>query len=90
MEKIIVCRCEEVDMEEIMQTAKKYQCSERELKLRTRAGMGYCAGRTCRQMINKIWEKTTREKPLHEIPLKIQPPVRPVTLAILGGQEENE
>ena len=48
MDKLIICRCEEVSLEDIENTASKYSCSARELKLRTRAGMGYCGGRTCR------------------------------------------
>lgn len=87
MEKIIICRCEEVDLNAIVETAEKYQCSIREMKLRTRAGMGYCGGRTCRSAIYKIWKKATGKNVSDEIPLKIQPPVRPVTFSMLGREE---
>lgn len=90
MDKIIVCRCEEVDLEEIEQTLIEYHCSLREVKMRTRAGMGFCGGRTCRPALNVIMEKLTGEKPPHENPLKIQPPVRPVSLERLGGAQVNE
>lgn len=87
MEKVIICRCEEVDLEEIKETLMEHQCSIREVKLRTRAGMGYCAGRTCRQALNAIYENVLGEKQQHEIPLKVQPPIRPVSLGNIGGHE---
>ncbi|HLR63533.1 MAG TPA: (2Fe-2S)-binding protein [Lentibacillus sp.] len=87
MDKVVVCRCEEVTMEDIKHTAEKYQCSAREVKLRTRAGMGYCGGRTCRPLVNAALEEATGEKPGNDLPLKVQPPVRPVTLSELGGDK---
>lgn len=90
LEKVIICRCEEVDLEEIKETMEKYQCSAREIKLRTRAGMGYCGGRTCRPALHAIIENLSEEKQQHEIPLKIQPPVRPVSLRTIGGQAIHE
>lgn len=84
---MIVCRCEEVSYEELIETAKTYRCSSRELKLRTRAGMGYCGGRTCRSMIDEIAKTLGNENSFDEIPLKYQPPIRPVRFDELGGME---
>ena len=86
MDQTIICRCEEVSLEDIQQTASNYNCSAREVKLRTRAGMGYCGGRTCRPAVDAVLEAVTGESAGHEIPLKVQPPIRPVSLSILGGQ----
>ncbi|MDQ0163258.1 (2Fe-2S)-binding protein [Bacillus alveayuensis] len=81
----IVCRCEEVSYQNIVETSIKYKCSSRELKLRTRAGMGFCGGRTCRYLIDMIAadydEKNTMTL---NTPLKYQAPVRPVTFGLLG------
>lgn len=85
MEKTIICRCEEVSLEDIENIANKHNCSAREIKLRTRAGMGYCGGRTCRPAVNAVLEEITGEKAGHDVPMKVQPPVRPVTLSVLGG-----
>lgn len=85
MDKVIICRCEEVDLEEIKETLTTYQCSAREVKLRTRAGMGYCGGRTCRPALNAVIESVSQEKLPQDIPLKIQPPIRPVSLGKIGG-----
>ncbi|SDN54299.1 (2Fe-2S)-binding protein [Bacillus sp. OK048] len=86
MNQTIICRCEEVYLEDIHNTAITYNCSAREVKLRTRAGMGYCGGRTCRPAVDAILETITGEKAGHAIPMKVQPPVRPVPLAVLGGK----
>lgn len=88
MEQTIVCRCEEVALKDIKDTAEKYNCSARELKLRTRAGMGYCGGRTCRPVVDAVLEELTGEKPGHDIPLKVAPPVRPISLSMLGGKKD--
>src|SRR5690625_7990070 len=57
--KMIICRCEEVTLKDIQDTADKYECSAREVKLRTRAGMGYCGGRTCRTAVDAVLEEVT-------------------------------
>lgn len=85
MKETIICRCEEVSLEDIENTAKSHNSSAREIKLRTRAGMGYCGGRTCRPAVDAVLEDVTGEKAGHNVPLKVQPPVRPVTLSVLGG-----
>lgn len=85
MKQTIICRCEEVSLEDIQNTANEYSSSAREIKLRTRAGMGFCGGRTCRPAVDAVLESITGEKAGHDIPLKVQPPVRPVTLSVLGG-----
>lgn len=85
MQDFIVCRCEEVSLKQLEETAEKFSCSARELKLRTRAGMGFCGGRTCRPAVDKIIADITGEQPTNELPLKVQPPVRPISLHDLGG-----
>lgn len=81
--EMIICRCEEVTYGELQETAQTYNCSARELKLRTRAGMGYCGGRTCRSMVDAI-ANTKQERPIDQVSLKYQPPIRPVRFAKLG------
>lgn len=81
---LIICRCEEVSYKTLKDTAEKFQCSSRELKLRTRAAMGYCGGRSCRQMIDRIAGKDNQSK--ETVSLKYQPPVRPISFGNLGGE----
>lgn len=87
MDDLIICRCEEVTLGDLKKTVEKYHTTARELKLRTRAGMGYCGGRTCRPAVDRVISEITGDKPIHDIPLKVQPPVRPMSLVELGGSE---
>lgn len=90
MGKLIICRCEEVSEELIARTVREFACSAREVKMRTRAGMGYCGGRTCRMAIDAIIEEVTGMATGHDVPLKIQTPVRPVSLSLLGRMKDDE
>ncbi|MEK4304327.1 MULTISPECIES: (2Fe-2S)-binding protein [Oceanobacillus] len=86
-EDIIICRCEEITLKEINQTIDHYHCSSREVKLRTRAGMGYCGGRTCRSMIDQIVQSHDSAPRTDGISLSYRPPVRPVSFGTLGGMD---
>lgn len=81
--EMIICRCEEVTYGKLVETAKQYACTSRELKLRTRAGMGYCGGRTCRIAIDSIALSST-DRDVSQITLKYQPPIRPISFGKLG------
>lgn len=85
MPDLIICRCEEVSLKKLEDSAKQFNCSARELKLRTRVGMGICGGRTCRPAVDEIIASLLNEEPSHYIPLKVQPPIRPLSLSHLGG-----
>lgn len=88
---MIICRCEEVSLNAIVSTVEKYNCSSREVKLRTRAGMGYCGGRTCRPLIEQLVQEATKIPLKNESDLSYRPPVRPVTFGDLGGESyDNE
>ena len=90
MKDTIICRCEEVTLRELEETAKKHNNSARELKLLTRAGMGFCGGRTCRQAVDRILTDITKEDPTDALPLKVAPPVRAISLLELGGAGKDE
>lgn len=84
MDNMVICRCEEVTYRQLLSTGNEHKCTARELKLRTRAGMGFCGGRTCRISIDKIIESVLPDATLDTIPLKYQPPVRPVAFGTVG------
>lgn len=87
IENMIICRCEEVTYKQIQSTLEQHQCSARELKLRTRAGMGFCGGRTCRIALERMLESSSGNSNAHAIPLKYQPPIRPVSFGIVGESQ---
>ncbi|MCM3538470.1 (2Fe-2S)-binding protein [Priestia endophytica] len=86
-ESIVICRCEEVTYGQLLSTANEHKCTARELKLRTRAGMGFCSGRTCRLTLDRIIESVIPNVSSSKIPLKYQPPIRPITFGTVGENQ---
>lgn len=84
----VICRCEEITLGEIKDTVERFHCSSREVKLRTRAGMGPCGGRTCRTMIDRLVQQLGGQAVSNEVSLSYRPPVRPVTFGVLGGESK--
>lgn len=84
----IVCRCEEVSLEDIKKAKENGLRTSQEIKMATRAGMGICQGRICRSLIEQISNETKEGlKPLAS-KLTIHNPVRPVPLGMIVGKEE--
>lgn len=50
-QELLVCRCEEVSREEILQAIRDGHHTVDSIKKATRAGMGACQGRTCGKII---------------------------------------
>ena len=84
---IIICRCEEVSLQEIEKAIAEGAVTVAEVKRRTRAGMGLCQGLTCRQLIAKLISKHTGRALKDILPPTFRPPVRVVKLKTLGGEE---
>lgn len=85
MGPVIICRCEEITDEEIAAAVAEGAASPREVRLRTRAGMGVCGGRTCRHAVARL----LAEAGLPEAPgPRWRPPVRPVLLGDLSRRPD--
>lgn len=82
-----ICRCEEIEIEEIrMWIARGYDTFD-ELKRMLRVGMGPCQGRGCRDIILRELSRATG-KPISELsPGTIRAPIKPVKLGLLGSEE---
>ncbi len=77
---MLICRCEEIDEEEIRQAVRDGADTIAGVKRRTRAGMGLCQGHTCSKLVARIIAEETG-KPLAEIlPSTTRPPVRPLSV----------
>ncbi|MEW9670423.1 (2Fe-2S)-binding protein [Ammoniphilus sp. 3BR4] len=87
-DQIVICRCEEITLKEIRETVENFQCSSREVKLRTRAGMGFCGGRTCRGMIDRMVAQLSGKVESNQVSMSYRPPVRPVTFGVLAGEDK--
>jgi Fe-S-cluster-containing hydrogenase component 2 len=86
----IVCRCEEITLGEVREYIRKGYTSIDEIKRISRAGMGSCQGRTCRQLIMQEISKETG-KSMSELDMPVfRPPVKPISLGMLTGGDSNE
>ena len=88
MEDVIICRCQEVTRQEIIDAISDGATTVDGVKRRTRAGMGLCQGKTCERLVARIIAEQTG-RPMSEIlPPKSRIPVRPVKIGIIGGEQD--
>ena len=80
----MVCRCEDINRERILACiADGYETLD-EIKRVTRAGMGPCQGRTCRQLIAQELSRVYGV-PMEEVLMTtFRPPVKPISLGALA------
>ena len=80
----ILCRCEDLTRENILDCIRAGYCTIDEIKRVTRAGMGPCQGRTCRMLIAQ--ELSAYYKiPMEEIMMPtFRPPVKPIPMGVLA------
>ena len=85
-----VCRCEELTMGELRELIRKGYNTIDEIKRISRAGMGPCQGRTCRQLIMQELAAATGSK-MADMPMStFRPPIKPIKLGTIAGGEDNE
>ena len=88
---VLVCRCEEVTAADIRKAIADGARDVTGVKLRTRAGMGLCQGRTCEVLVQAILRQElglSAEEIGFSTP---RTPQRPVTFGSIGGVKiENE
>jgi bacterioferritin-associated ferredoxin len=87
IQKLIICRCEEVTEAEIRRAVRDGAHTIGDVKRRTRAGMGLCQGHTCSRLVAGIIAEETGI-PLSEIlPATVRPPLRPLAARILTSDK---
>ena len=84
--KITICRCEEVLQEDIEQAIDEGATTVDSIKRFTRAGMGLCQGRSCRQLVTRIIAAKTGESMAKIYPATSRTPCRPVKLSLLAEE----
>ncbi len=82
LEKICICRCEGVFLEEILQAIDEGARSFQGIKKRNRIGMGHCQGRTCQPIVRDILKEKVGANSLSQLQ-KAQAPVRPIPMGDL-------
>ncbi len=87
-QKIVVCRCEEITLDEIREWIAKGYTHFDELKRILRVGMGPCQGRGCKDIIMREISIATG-KPIAELhPGTTRPPVKPIKLGLCAYGKE--
>lgn len=85
----IVCRCENIYYSEILAILENGVANSRELKLKSRAGMGFCNSRTCGHFLDQLTQDKNKQAPSY-INLKSQSPIRTVSFEELSGGVDSD
>lgn len=63
----VICRCEEINIDEIETAIKQGAETFDDIKRLTRCGMGHCQAKVCMNMVRQLISRYT-EKPLSDVP----------------------
>jgi len=86
-DEAVVCRCERVKASEIRRLIRQGVRDLNEIKAVTRAGMGACGGKTCRNLILRLFRE--EGVPLEEVTDFVHRPLfLEVPLGLFAGMEE--
>ena len=81
---LIICRCEGVKLGPIQSAISRSGAQTvNQVKKLTRAGMGFCQGRTCAKVVESILA-TEGNSPLGFEPFQARPPVRGLPIGALA------
>ena len=80
----VICRCEEIEIDEIRKWIAAGFTEFDELKRMLRVGMGPCQGRGCRDIILRELAKATGRNVADIAPGTIRPPVKPIKISLLA------
>lgn len=80
----MICRCEDVTRERILECIADGYGTLDEIKRLTRAGMGPCQGRTCRHLIASELSRIYCVPMEDVLMTTFRPPVKPISLGALA------
>jgi NAD(P)H-nitrite reductase large subunit len=87
---ILICRCEEVTRDEIIQAIKEGAHTVTAVKKRLRAGMGLCKGKTCSILVQRLIVEYAGKKP-SEVDFDVErEPFRPIQISVLADYDEDD
>ena len=87
---IMICRCEDITREKILECINDGYKTIDEIKRVTRAGMGPCQGRTCRNLIAAELARAYGVSQEEILMPTFRPPTVPVSLGMLADAYEGE
>ena len=83
-DRTIVCRCEDLTLQDIRDIIAAGLTTMEEVKRLTRCGMGPCQGRTCGAIVAAEIARTTGV-PIEDVALPtFRPPIKPVKFALFS------
>ena len=86
----IVCRCEEVTAQQVIDNVRVGCTGPNQLKAFLRCGMGPCQGRMCGLTVTELIAETRGVTPAEIGYYRLRPPVKPIALAELGSMPKSE
>ena len=87
---ILVCRCEDVTLEEVEKAIDEGYTTLKGIKRFLRCGMGACQGRVCLQLIARVLSRKIGKSVTEMDFPAVRFPIRPVSLGILLAESSNE
>ncbi len=75
---VIICRCEEITKQEIVDAICEGYLTVNEIRKRTRSGMGFCQGKTCGRIVRQLIARYGGVEESTLTPAHARPPVRPI------------
>ncbi|MEW6405562.1 MAG: NAD(P)/FAD-dependent oxidoreductase [Chloroflexota bacterium] len=81
----LLCRCEEVTFSQVKAAIANGATDLHQVKLATRAGMGYCQGRFCSVLIAPLIAEATGKALSDMQPFTVRPPIQPIPLRVLAA-----
>jgi NADPH-dependent 2,4-dienoyl-CoA reductase/sulfur reductase-like enzyme len=86
----IVCRCEEVTSQDILDAVAIGATGPNQLKAYRRSGMGPCQGRLCGLTVTELMAQARGKSPQEIGYYRLRAPVKPITLAELASVPKTE
>lgn len=80
-----LCRCEEVTLGQVKEAVAAGATDLHQVKLATRAGMGYCQGRFCSVLIAPVIAAAVGGDLSDLQPFTVRPPLQPVAMSVLAA-----
>ena len=85
----IVCRCEDITMEDIKKGIANGYTDPQALKIGMRVSMGNCQGRTCGPVVYDLLTLLSKNPPEKMGPFKARPPLKPISIEALASFRKN-
>lgn len=87
-DKILICRCEDVTLDEVREAVEKGHDDLESLKRYTGFGTGFCQGKQCVALASRVLVSLGGQAP--SSPITPRPPFHPVPLAHLARLLDEE